>query len=252
MLSIFLIACNSVSDTKTVSIVILGQSIIEHDPRDYYENPLETVVSFLMEKDIVFTNLEVAISGGAYQCDTLKKGTFFHGATPNVLDYLKSINVTLLSLSNNHSFDFGECGIVSTIHEASLRDFTFSGTGKTLSESSAPAYLEVNGLKLALISFTSTGANERESILTPNTPCVNLVNVDDPVHRNRVFVSIAEAQNAGSDLIFVYHHWHGHDEIKVEWAHELIDIGVDMYISQGCPEMGGALKFIKTSPCSTI
>ena len=247
LLTIFLEACNSVSDKKSVSIVILGQSIIEHDPRDYYENPLETVVPFLMEKDIVFTNLEVAISGGAFQCDTLKQGTFFHGATPKVLDYLRSINVNLLSLSNNHSFDFGECGIVSTIHEAALRGFTFSGTGKTLTEASAPAYIEVNGLKMALISFTSTGSNERESILTPDTPCVNFVNVDDPVHRERVFASIAEAKNAGSDIIFVYHHWHGHDEIKVDWAHELIDFGVDIYISQGYPEMGG-IEIYKGKP----
>lgn len=243
----FICSCSADSESDKLSIAILGQSIIEHDPRDYYENPLETVVPLLMENDVVFTNLEVAISGGKYECDTLKKGTFFHGATPDVLDYLKEINVNLLSLSNNHSFDFGECGIISTIHEVAARNFFYAGTGSNLAEATTPGYIEVNGLKIALISFTSTGGNERESILTPGSPCVNYVIMDDPSHLERVYKAIEEAKGAEADIIFVYHHWHGHDEIKVDWAHELIDRGVDLYVSQGYPEMGG-IEIYKGKP----
>ncbi len=123
----------------------------------------------------------------------------------------------------------------------------YAVTGTTLAEASAPGYLEVNGYKLAMISITSTGGNERESILTPQTPCVNFVNVDDPVHRERVFSSIEEAKGSDADIIFIYHHWHGHDEIKVEWAHELIDRGVDIFVSQGYPEMGG-IEIYKGKP----
>ena len=37
----------------------------------------------------------------------------FHGAGPGVLDYLHEIGVSLVSFANNHSWDYGDAGIVS-------------------------------------------------------------------------------------------------------------------------------------------
>ena len=200
-----------------------------------------------MRNDIVFTNLEVVINKGEYHCDSLKKGIYRHEAPPQVLDYLKTINVNLLSLSNNHSFDFGECGIESTIDEVSSRNFFYAGTGRTLSEASDPEYFEIKGVKIAFISMTSTGDNEKRSSLTPLSPCVNFVDVNDSLDRERVFLSIEKANKSKAEIILIYHHWHEKDEAKTQWAHELLDKGADMFISHGYPEMGG-IEIYKNKP----
>ena len=146
---------SSEASEETIELVLLGQSLIEHDPRQYLENPLETVVPLLIDADIVMSNLEVSVCATELRCEPTRNDIFFHGTKPEVLDYLKSININLLSLSNNHSWDYGLQGIISTIDETRKRGIKHAGTGKTLADALAPAYLEIQGQKVALVAMAS-------------------------------------------------------------------------------------------------
>jgi poly-gamma-glutamate synthesis protein (capsule biosynthesis protein) len=48
----------------------------------------------------------------------------------------------LLSLANNHFFDCGSFGIISSIEQTKKRGFTYAGTGKNIEEAATPGYLE--------------------------------------------------------------------------------------------------------------
>ncbi|MBB6219618.1 CapA family protein [Rhizobium leguminosarum] len=110
-----------------LSIALTGQSLIRHDLRTINDPRLHEIVQFLKASDIAFTNLETTIHGrhGGWPL----KGSYFGAAAPEVLASLKELGFNSLALANNHAFDLGPPGILSTLEEASAHDFLHAGIG---------------------------------------------------------------------------------------------------------------------------
>ena len=164
----------SVDPGPRVRLAIVGQALIEHDPREYLEAPLSSVMPILGAADAVFTNLEVALSGPGCTCIPTRDDVFFHGAEPDVLDFLREIGVSLLALSNNHSWDYGTEGILSTIAETESRGLIHAGTGANLTEATAPAYLDVGDLRLGLVATATVNLSE-EARATDSRAGINML-----------------------------------------------------------------------------
>lgn len=223
----------------TVTIAVVGQALIEHDPRQYLDAPLATVAPILASADAVFTNLEVAIAGPGCDCTPTRDDVFFHGAGPEVLDYLDEIGVSLLALANNHSWDYGDEGIVSTVEEVARRGITHAGTGRTLSEAVAPAYRDVGGVRVGIVALATVNAPPG-AMATGTKPGVNLLHPDDAEAWDRNLGAIREAAG-NSDVLISYQHYQtdagpGWQE---RWARAAVDAGADLYISHGEPRLAG-------------
>ena len=218
---------------------MVGQALIEHDPRRYLEAPLATVVPLLAPADAVFTNLEVAVAGPGCDCRPTRDDVFFHGAGPEVLDYLGDIGVSLLSLANNHSWDYGDAGIVSTLEEAAKRGFTHAGTGRTLAEAAAPAYRDVAGLRVGMVALATVN-QPPEAAATEAAPGVNMLDPDDPAAWDRNIAAIREA-TANADFVIAYQHYQvdAGEGWQESWARATVDAGADLYISHGEPRLAG-------------
>ena len=220
-------------------LVLVGQALIEHDPRDYLDTPLKSIAPMLREADAVFTNLEVAVAGPGCACEPTREDVYFHGAGVEVLDYLKELGVSLLSLANNHSWDYGTAGVLSTIAEADARGLTNSGTGSDLSAAVAPAYLDVGDLTLSLVSAASVNSPEGARA-TESRAGVNMLDPRSSVDWERNLASIRGA-SAASDVVIVYHHYQTDAEPgwQETWARAAIDAGADIYVSHGEPTLMG-------------
>lgn len=109
------------------SLVMTGQSLIQHDIRNSTDPGFAEIGRLLKQADIAFSNFENAILGchGGWPM----KGSYFGCAQPVVLDALKDIGFNALSLANNHAFDLGPPGILSTLIEVAMRDFLHAGIG---------------------------------------------------------------------------------------------------------------------------
>ena len=228
-----------VEEGAVVTLGIVGQALIEHDPRVYLDAPLSSVAPILNRADAVFTNLEVAIAGSGYLCKPTRHGVYFHGAGPVVLDYLKELGVSLLSLANNHSWDYGTEGVLSTIAEAEARGFIHSGTGANVSAATAPAYHVVGDLSLSLVSAASVNSPE-DARATEERAGVNMLDPGSDADWSRNLASI-RAAGARSDVAIVYHHFQTDAEAgwQETWARAAIDAGADIYVSHGEPTLGG-------------
>lgn len=224
---------------SSLSLVIVGQALIEHDPRSYLDNPLNTVAPLLREADAVFTNLEVAVAGQGCICEPTREDVYFHGAGPEVIDYLKDLGVSLLSLANNHSWDYGAAGVLSTIAEVNARGLTHSGTGADLIAALAPAYLYVGDLRLSLVSAASVNSPD-DARATETRAGVNMLDPSSSADWERNLESIRVA-SAESDLAIVYQHYQTDAEPgwQEEWARAAIDAGADIYVSHGEPTLMG-------------
>ena len=222
-----------------VSLTLVGQALIEHDPREYLDSPLSSVAPLLSRSDAVFTNLEVAIAGPDCECKPTRDDVYFHGAKPIVLDYLKELGVSLLSLANNHSWDYGTEGVLSTIAEAEARGMAYSGTGADIFAATKPAYLAVGQLTLSLVSMASVNSPD-EARATHNRGGVNLLDPGDSAAWDRNLASVQVADSA-SDVVIVYQHYQTDAEAgwQESWARAVIDAGADIYVSHGEPTLKG-------------
>ncbi|ANP90133.1 CapA family protein [Rhizobium leguminosarum] len=109
------------------SIVVTGQSLIRHDLRAVSDPRLTEIAQILKASDVAFTNLETTIHGrhGGWPL----KGSYFGAAAPGVLPALKELGFNSLALANNHAFDLGPPGILSTMEEVAAQNFLHAGIG---------------------------------------------------------------------------------------------------------------------------
>ena len=74
---------------------------------------------------------------------------------PEALELLKTFGFNLLSLSNNHSWDFKVSGIENTLAQVKRLDLAHAGIGHTVEEAVAPGYLRTPKGTVALVAMAS-------------------------------------------------------------------------------------------------
>ena len=173
-----------------------------------------------------------------------------HAVDSSVMDFLADLGFDLMSLSNNHAWDLGDCGVVATQAAAAEQGVTFAGTGLDIQSATEPAYMEVGGIRIGLVAAT-TSHDEREFI----HHAINGVwtGREDDWARNLAAVREA-ASNA--DFVIFYHHFQidedefadvspgdstsdGHFWVEdvsawqTEFARAILDAGASMYLGNG-------------------
>ncbi|YCI06961.1 CapA family protein (plasmid) [Ensifer sp. D2-11] len=133
------------------TLAVTGQSLIKHDIRDITAPAFANVQSLLREADLSFTNFESTILGshGGWPL----KGSFFGCSDPAVLDTLQAIGFRALSLSNNHAFDLGPSGVLSTLEEVDRRGFLHAGLGRDHAQVSRASTATVGGRRVAIVAM---------------------------------------------------------------------------------------------------
>ncbi|CAN7644571.1 CapA family protein [Pararhizobium sp. LjRoot238] len=133
------------------TLAVTGQSLIKHDIRPISDPAFLEVQSLLHNADLSFTNFEGTILGdhGGWPL----KGSFFGCSDPVVLDALRSIGFQGLSLSNNHAFDLGPSGVLSTLEEVEKRGFLHAGLGRDHSDVSQASIRTIGGRRVAIVAM---------------------------------------------------------------------------------------------------
>ena len=134
-----------------ITVVVTGQSLIHHDIRHAFDPGFDDVVQALRRADVAFTNFESSIYGrhGGWPL----KGSYFGCSEPVVLDALKEIGFKALALANNHAFDLGPSGILSTLEEVGSRRFLHAGIGVDRTAAIQPGTGVLGGRQIALVAM---------------------------------------------------------------------------------------------------
>jgi poly-gamma-glutamate synthesis protein (capsule biosynthesis protein) len=259
------------AQSTSITIVLTGQSMIRSDLRAT-KPPAVPVIKGLLNGDVNFTNLEAAV---ARPGETIQEGRGFL-TPPEALDALSDMGFNLLALSGNHAFELKETGVRNTLLELDRRNIVHAGTGNTIAEAAAPAYLPTPKGTIALIASASgliapgaraaaerPGVNElrveagdRENEATEDLPGAP-VNTPNPEDSRRILQNIREARQR-ADLVIVYQHNHvfGNRSFSTiftegmaerlapnpwltKWTHDEIDAGADIVVMHGAPLLHG-------------
>lgn len=132
------------------SAVVTGQSLITHDVRNVQDDRFSEVVRFLQQGDVVFTNFESTILGRHGGWPT--KGKYFGYSKAEVLDALKAIGFNAIALANNHAFDLGPAGVLSTLEEVEKRDFLYAGIGSDETDAARLGRRRMGNREVALLA----------------------------------------------------------------------------------------------------
>ena len=257
--------------SQSLLITLTGQSMIRSDIRGTAPSAVPVIQS-LIKGDVRFTNFEATV---AEKGETVTQGSGFL-SPPEALDALLTFGFNLLSLSNNHSFDFRLAGLENTLREVNRRKIAHAGTGENLAEAAAPGYLHTSKGTVALVALASgmipeggnaTGdrpgvdelrirmGDKPNEALTELPP--GLENEPNQEDAQRILQSIGNARQH-ADLVIVYQHNHvfsnrpfltmfeeglperlaPNDWLK-KWTHQEVEAGADIIVMHGAPLLHG-------------
>jgi poly-gamma-glutamate capsule biosynthesis protein CapA/YwtB (metallophosphatase superfamily) len=197
-----------------------------------YEKAFEKVSSYLNLGDIVFANLETPLTASNHGLDKERKIVL--KAEPESVVALTSAGINLISLSNNHILDYYEKGLFDTMEILDQNGIKHAGAGKNIEEARKPAIIEKNGIKTALLAYTTfaelTYAGKPYQNFAAGPEKSGLVRDRYETIREDILKIRDQV-----DLVAISMHWGVEDSFKVtneqkELAHKLIDDGADMIL----------------------
>ena len=121
--------------------------IVARSPESVYGDLLPV----LRKADLRIVNLECALSGGG--SPVWKSGSVFKGR-PEHIKGLTAVPFEIVTLANNHVFDYGPEAFNETLKLLDVNAIRFVGAGMSPGEARRPLILEVKGVRIGIVSFS--------------------------------------------------------------------------------------------------
>ncbi len=187
-----------------------------------YRYPFLKSADILSGADLTFGNLESAISDRGRNQGSI----YSFRANPRVVEGLVYAGFDVLSLANNHIWDWGSFALLDTVSLLKAAGITPVGAGENYEEANEPAIVEANGIRIAALSYTDLLPESLEAGST--TPGISDFDLES-VKAN------ASALKAQGYLVIVMLHWGEEyeavsNDLQKATAQELIDNGVDLVV----------------------
>lgn len=195
----------------------------------------EDVVEVMNDSSVMVANNEFTISDRGSKL--VDKYYTFRG-NPDRIGIYKEMGVDLVTLANNHVFNYGEDAFYDTLKFLKEYNLPYIGAGKNLVEAMKPYYFVVNGYKIGFVNATRA----EKYILTPEATDSN-PGVLRCYDINNFVRAIKEAK-INSDYVVALVHWGKEDsteleKVQVETARDYIDAGADLVIGSHAHNLQG-------------
>lgn len=199
----------------------------------------EEVAPILRDADWTILNMEGCISTRGVPLD--KEYTF--RAPPELAQHLRLAGVSMVSLGNNHSVDYGKLALLDTTEHLWRAGMWWAGAGANRQVAAQPVYVDFGHLRVGIICFTAVVP--RYFPAGKKTPGVAILSDILPV--------LPQARR-NADVLIAIPHWG--DEGKTQpnakqrrIVRTLADAGVDLivghhpHVVQGYERVGKAHVF---------
>ena len=185
----------------------------------------EEVLSIMNNADIMVANNEFTLSNRGTR---LNKAYTFKG-DPKRASIYKEMGVDLVSLANNHIYDYGHDAFIDTLNTLKSQDIAFVGAGNNIEEAKKPYYYIINGYKIAFLNATRAEKN----IITPEATenKEGVFRCYDP----SLFIEEIQKAKQESDYVVALIHWgkeqsHNLEQVQIDTGKKYIDAGADALV----------------------
>lgn len=234
-----------VAEEKPITLLFVGDMMLSRGVGNKmikyndYAFPFRKTAEFLGSADLTIGNLEGPISDKGADM----KSKFSFRADPKVLEGINLAGFDILDINNNHIMDWGIEAFKDTLARLSDSGISYSGAGMNYDEANSPIIKEVDGTKIAFLSYRDFPSEHVQA--SANWPGISTLDVDRIINEVR-----AIKENKTADIVVIMFHWG--EEYQQESnirqqdiAHRLIDGGVDLivghhpHVAQEMEEYGG-------------
>lgn len=201
------------------------------------------VVDIMTGSDLMIANSEFTVSDrGA----PLPNKFYTFRASPKRLSIYGEMGVDLVTLANNHVYDFGEDAFLDMLNAFDEYNIPYVGAGHNIEEAKRPYYFIINGYKIAFVNATRA----EKYILTPGAleNSSGVFRCYDP----SMFIDVIREAKNDSDYVISLIHWgkedsHWLEDVQVETAKLYIDAGSDIIIGSHAHVLQG-IDFYNDKP----
>lgn len=150
---------NEVKKEKLVKMILVGdimldrgvQYMVENQGNGDYDFPFLKISDYLQEADVLFGNLESVISDKGVRVGSV----YSFRAEPEAINGLISVGFDVVSVANNHIFDYGQEAMEDSFLRLKAAGIDYVGGGFNEEEAYSPVVKEVNGIKIAFLAYTN-------------------------------------------------------------------------------------------------
>lgn len=199
---------------------------LDASPNGIYDCIDPILISRMQSADLMCLNNEFTYS---LQGTPLSGKTYTFRANPSRVSILKELGVDLVTLANNHVYDYGKDALLDTFSTLSDAEIPYFGAGHNLEEAKKPYYIEKNGKTIAFIGASRAEKNKLTPQATEDSP--GILRCYDT---SLVLEAIREA-DAIADYVIVFVHWGTEysdilEDVQITDGHDFIDAGADAVI----------------------
>lgn len=188
----------------------------------------EDLLAVMRGADIFMVNNEFPYTNRG---TSLPEKQFTFRAEPERAAYLTEMGVDIVSLANNHAYDFGEVSLLDSLDTLNAMKMPYVGAGRNLEEASRPVSFIINDRKIAIIAATQIERNDNPDTkgAGENSPgtfrCWNADNL----------LKAVAAAKEENDIVIVYIHWGTENQAETDWAQDdqaikIAEAGADVII----------------------
>ena len=162
--------------------------------------------------------------------------------------WLKDIGADLVSIANNHVYDYGEEGLLHTLDTLKSINMPYVGAGRNIAEAARPYILEAGGMKIAILCATQI---ERYPVPDTKGATVDSPGVFRVYDMTPLYEKVREVKQT-ADFVAVYIHWGNEKEsvpvaAQTDSAKELEAAGADLVIGDH-PHVLQPVSFVNEMP----
>ena len=206
---------------------IATTDFMDHQMNGIYDCFSEDLLDEMQSADILMINNEFAYTDRG---TALAGKAYTFRANPSRVALMSDLGADIVSVANNHVYDYDEIGLLDTLNTLSLAEMPYVGAGVNLEEAKKPAYFIIGGRKIAIVAATQI---ERTLNYTKEATGVE-PGVMKCLHPEAFCETIREAK-ANADFVLVFPHWgtegnanYGADQVAL--ARAFVEAGADAII----------------------
>lgn len=150
-------------------------------------------------------------------------------ANPSRVAVLSEMGVDIVTLANNHVYDYGKQALLDTFSTLENANIDYFGAGKNLSEAMAPVYYEIDGKTIAFVGASRAEKNKMTPQATDSSPGILRC------YDTELFLQAIKEADAHADFVIAVVHWgteysYDLEKVQLTTGKEYLDAGADAII----------------------
>jgi gamma-polyglutamate biosynthesis protein CapA len=200
---------------QPVSLLAFGDVMLDRQVRRFINQnnndyPFRLIKNVFPGNDIIFANLEGSVTNNPSKTLDLKGKVLHFTFDPVMMQVLRTFGFNVVSLANNHAYDFLRDGYLETQEHLKTADIAYFGD--PYNKENLSVIQEVKGMKIGFVGY--------HEFYTAST--------------TSVVAEIARIRPE-ADIVIVAPHWGveyatKHSKAQTAKAHEFIDAGADIVL----------------------